>query len=130
MPKPVTEECAFDVRFLHEISGRLIRFFGRDSGPDEFAHVIENFARGVARLPHPLHFLGILNRYHAVILSSIKPEMPLKTASRSRFPSIRRKIDIFWQKSASGCVLLANSPSRVCKTLKSSSSPRTSRPSH
>jgi hypothetical protein len=95
VPKPVTEECAFDIRFLHEISSRLIHFFGRDSGPDEFAHAIKNFPRATARLPHPFHFLGILDGDHAVALFSIKREMSLKTASRPRFPSIRRKIDIF-----------------------------------
>jgi len=46
-------------------------------------------------LPHPLHFLGILDRDHAVRLFSINGEMSLKTAFAITMPSIRRKIDIF-----------------------------------
>src|SRR6266480_3182293 len=94
VPQPITQESASHLRFLHESSSRVIDLFGRNSGTDELADTIENFARGAARLAHLLDFFCAFDRNHAGTLSSITCEISANTPSRSRLPSIRCKIDI------------------------------------
>src|SRR6266404_266509 len=94
VPEPITEKRALHASFVHEIGGRVIHLFRRNAGANHFTDSIENVARAAARLPHLFDFLHALNRNHAGTLSSISREISAKTVSRSRLPSIRRKIDI------------------------------------
>jgi hypothetical protein len=95
MPKPVTQEGAFHMRIAHEIRCRLVDFFRCNARSNKVAHSVQNVARSAARLAHLVDFSRVLDWYHGVLLPSINREISLKTASRSRFPSIRCKIDIF-----------------------------------
>src|SRR5205085_12410065 len=95
MAQPIAEKRALYLRVSHEISGRFIYFLRRDSGTNQFAHPVENVARRATRLPHLLNFFCALDWNHAGTFSSIKRDISVNTVSRSRFPSIRRKIDIF-----------------------------------
>ena len=93
MPDPVAEKRAPHAGFLHEIGRGLVHFLRRNAGPDQLAHPIENLAGRAAGLPHFFDLFSALDRNHADC--SINREMSLKTASRSRFPSILRSVPAF-----------------------------------
>src|SRR4030095_16787751 len=95
MPESIAQKSALHTRFVHKIRGCLIYFLGGNSRANQIADPVEDVARGAACLPHLLYFPGVLNRNHFPVLSSINFEMSAKTASRSRFPSIRCKMDTF-----------------------------------
>ena len=79
-----------------EIGRRFIHLLRCNSRADKLADTIENVARSAAGLPHLFDFSRAFDRNHAgAFLSSIRRETSAKTASRSRLPSIRCKIDIF-----------------------------------
>src|SRR6266513_3670943 len=92
--EPISEKSAFHLCLLHENSGGFIDLFRRNSGPNKLADTIENVARRATRLPHFLYFFCALDRNHSDALFSIRREISPNTASRSRLPSIRCKIDI------------------------------------
>src|SRR5262249_24472796 len=127
--QPITEKRAFYPGVAHKVRGCLIYFFGCNSRTNQIADSIEYVACGATCLPHLFDFPGVLDRDHFAVLSSINFEMSAKTASRSRLPSIRCKMDTFLYKAPSGSVLVWNSCKRVCNTPKSSSLRRSKRPS-
>src|SRR6516164_439237 len=95
MPQPITQEGASYTSIAHKVRSCLIDFFGRNSRTNQIADPVEDVACCAACLPHLLDFPGVLDRNHCAILSSINFEMSSKTMSRSRFPSIRCKMDTF-----------------------------------
>src|SRR5262245_10296864 len=95
VPQTITQKRALDARVAHEVRGCLIYFLGCNSRANQIADSVEDVASGAACLPHLLDFPGVLDRNHCAILSSINFEISAKTASRSRFPAIRCKIDAF-----------------------------------
>src|SRR4051794_719934 len=96
MTEPIIIKGALHFGVGHEIGGGFVHFLGRNSGTNQFSQTIEDVARGAARLPHLLDFLGVLDRntHAAATLSSISRDISANTVSRSQLPSIRRKIDI------------------------------------
>src|SRR5206468_9864112 len=95
VPEPITKKSAFYGGVAHEVCGGLVHLLGCNSRPNQIADPVEYVARCAACLPHLLNFPGVLDRNHFAVLSSINFEMSAKTASRSRFPSIRCNIDSF-----------------------------------
>jgi hypothetical protein len=95
VPQPITQKGAFYAGVTHEVRGCLICFFGCNSRANQIADPVEYVARCAACLPHLLDFPSVLDGNHFAVLSSINFEMSAKTASRSRFPSIRCNIDNF-----------------------------------
>jgi hypothetical protein len=92
--EPIPEKGAFDPGLLHKNGGRFIDLFRGDARPNKVAYTIQNIARGAAGLPHFFDFSGAFDRNHAELLLSISREISANTASRSRLPSIRCRIDI------------------------------------
>src|SRR5262249_47373024 len=95
MPQPITQKGAFYTGVAHEVRGCLIHFFGCNSRTNQIADPVEDVACCATCLSHFFDFPGVLDRNHFAVLSSINFEMSAKTASRSRFPSIRCKMDTF-----------------------------------
>src|SRR6266404_8848919 len=93
MAQPITQKGAFYAGVAHEVRSCLIHFLGCNSRANQIADPVEYVAGCAACLPHLLNFPGVLDRNHFAVLSSINFEMSAKTASRSRFPSIRCNID-------------------------------------
>src|ERR1051325_6514890 len=93
--EPVAEKSALHAGVAHEIRGCLIHFLRCNSRPDQIADFVEDVACRAACLPHLLNLPGVLDRNHFAVLFSINFEISENTASRSRFPSIRCRIDTF-----------------------------------
>src|SRR6185369_7272946 len=95
VPEPITKKGALHTRVTHKIRSRLVHFLGCDSRANQIADSVEDVACRAASQPHLFDFPGVLDRNHFALLSSINFEMSAKTASRSRFPSIRCNIESF-----------------------------------
>ncbi len=52
MPESIAQKRTLHACLLHEIGRGLVHFLRRNSGPNQFAHPIENLARRAACLPH------------------------------------------------------------------------------
>src|SRR5262249_60822361 len=95
VPEPIAQKGTFHAGVAHEIRGCLIHFLRCNSRANQVAHPIEDITRRAACLPHLFDLPRILYRNHFAVLSSINREVSPKTASRSRLPSIRYRVDSF-----------------------------------
>ena len=95
MTQPIPQKRAFHSGVAHEIRSRLVYFLCGNPRPNKIADPVEEIAGRAARLPHFFDLPGIFDWNHFGVLSSINREISAKTASRSRLPSIRWRIDTF-----------------------------------